>query len=504
MASYLLRREHILLDLGYSVIRDKEGSAKVQTKQKKVLPYVEFGISTSMGCKLPLYNWLAPILLSLVNFVALSSAQAQAQLTTQSSAQLSGQIQGPIPAAIQSVQVLHWWKSASEHKAIDVLAGRLAQENIVWHDAIIPGGSGIGAGIVLKSRILAGNAPEIAQLNGVMISQWANLGLLLEFDTVASSGKWDKLFFPTVWELIQPRGHLVAAPLGIHRINTLFYNKKIFSKYNLAPPETWDEFESAAELLQKKGIVPLAQSSEPWQIATLFETLLLSESDATFYRAAFVTKESRAFNDLRFFRALQRLRFLKKFMQLPVQEQSWIEVTHLLASGDAGMLVMGDWAKGELNAWGVPTDVGFACVAVPNTANYHLYDVDTLVMLAKDNASRASQEKVAQLAVSPLLQAEYNQIKGSISVLRNPDLSKMDSCSRSSWKMFSRGSAVQVPSLAHRMATDEISKDAIIAEIVRFFMDDTISIADTQNRLAAISHSLPKRKAGNDAQNTYR
>ena len=168
------------------------------------------------------------------------------------------------------------------------------------------------------------------------------------------------------------------------------------------------------------------------------------------------------------------------------------------------MLVMGDWAKGELNAWGVPTDVGFACVAVPNTANYHLYDVDTLVMLAKDNASRASQEKVAQLAVSPLLQAEYNQIKGSISVLRNPDLSKMDSCSRSSWKMFSRGSAVQVPSLAHRMATDEISKDAIIAEIVRFFMDDTISIADTQNRLAAISHSLPKRKAGNDAQNTYR
>jgi glucose/mannose transport system substrate-binding protein len=113
-------------------------------------------------------------------------------------------------------------------------------------------------------------------------------------------------------------------------------------------------------------------------------------------------------------------------------------------------------------------------------------------MLENGTLSLAAQEKIAQIAVSPAIQTEYNQLKGSISTLRNADLSKMDSWSRASWKLFARGSASQVPSLTHRMATDDISKDAIIAEIVRFFMDDTITIEDTQHRLASIVRSLPK------------
>ena len=395
-------------------------------------------------------------------------------------------------AHAQTVQVLHWWTSTSEEKAIAVLSGRLAQENIVWKNAVIPSGSGIGAGIVLKSRLLAGDAPEIAQLNGVMISEWAELGLLQELDGVASNAKWEKLLYPTVWHLIQPNGHPVAVPLGIHRINTLFFNRKIFARFNVAAPATWDEFELVAQKLQRAGITPLAQSSESWQLATLFETILLSESDANFYRDAFVNKNSQAFLDARFGRALSRFRSLKKYMPFPLNERSWIASARMLADGDAAMLVMGDWAKAELNSWGLATDVGFSCAAVPNTANYHLYDIDTLVMLNKGAAARMAQEKIAQIAVSPVMQAEYNQIKGSIPVLRNPDLSKLDSCAQASWKIFSRGTAAQVPSLAHRMATDEISKEAIVAELIRFFSNDNVAVSDAQRRLAAISHTLPK------------
>jgi glucose/mannose transport system substrate-binding protein len=78
--------------------------------------------------------------------------------------------------------------------------------------------------------------------------------------------------------------------------------------------------------------------------------------------------------------------------------------------------------------------------------------------------------------------------------LRNADQIKMDSCARSSWRVFSRGSASQVPSLAHDMATDGISKDAIIAELMSYFSDDSIPVAETQRRLGAITRSLPKAK----------
>ncbi|MDE2429133.1 MAG: extracellular solute-binding protein, partial [Burkholderiales bacterium] len=191
-------------------------------------------------------------------------------------------------------------------------------------------------------------------------------------------------------------------------------------------------------------------------------------------------------------RALKRFRALKKWMAAPVQERSWVDVTHRFADGAAAMMVMGDWAKAELNAWGVATDTGFSCVAVPQTENYHLYDIDTLVMLAGDGSHRAAQEKLAQLVLSPSVQAEYNQIKGSVPVLRNPDMSKMDSWARASWKLFARGPSAQVPSLTHRMATDEISKDAIVAEIRRFFMDEQISVSEAQRRLGAIARSLQK------------
>ena len=138
-----------------------------------------------------------------------------------------------------SLQVLHWWTSAGERKAVDVIAGKLAEENIQWRDAAIPGGAGLGASKVLKSMVLAGKAPEATQLNGIVFGEWADLGLLLELDDVATPGNWQKLLFPTVWSLVLNRGHVVAAPLGIHRINNLFYNKKIFDRLNLTPPKTW-------------------------------------------------------------------------------------------------------------------------------------------------------------------------------------------------------------------------------------------------------------------------
>ena len=401
---------------------------------------------------------------------------------------------GSSAAQPQALQVLHWWESASERAAINALAAKLGEENIQWREALIPGGSGVGASIVLKSRVLAGDAPEVAQLNGIVtLGEWADLNLLREFDSVAAAGKWDRLLFPTILALVQPRGHFVAAPLGIHRINTLFYNRKLFSQHDLAPPQSWEDFDRAAAKLQQAGVVPLAQSSEPWQVATLFETLVLAQSGPAFYRELFVKKDPHAFADARLGHALTRLRKLKKWMAAPIQERLWTAVARQFADGAAAMMVMGDFVKGELNAWGLATDGAFGCVAVPETGEYHLYDVDTLVLLATDSSHRPAQEKLAQIVMSPAIQSDYNQIKGSIPVLRNPDLSKMDSWSRASWKLFSRGAASQVPSLVHRMATDEMTKDAIIAVVHRYFMDDQISVAEAQRRLGAIARATAKK-----------
>lgn len=157
------------------------------------------------------------------------------------------------------------------------------------------------------------------------------------------------------------------------------------------------------------------------------------------------------------------------------------------------MFIMGDWVKGELNAWGRGTDDTFSCTAVPGTGDYHLYSVDTLAMPTQDYSHQHAQEKLARIVMSPTAQDDYNQFKGSISVRRTADKSRMDSCSRDSAQTFARGAAVLAPSLVHRMATDEASKDAIIVEVRDYFMNDRISATDAQQRMAAIIRSLSKR-----------
>jgi glucose/mannose transport system substrate-binding protein len=402
----------------------------------------------------------------------------------------------PAPAA--SLHTLHWWTSASERRAADVLDARLAEEGVAWKDDAIPGGAGVGAGKVLKSRVLAGDAPDAMQLIGISIGEWANAGLLLEIDKVAQADNWRGVLFPAISQLVEHRQHVFGVPLGIHRINSLFYNEKLFRKYKLAPPATWAELAQAARVLRAAGVTPLAQSSEPWQVATLFENLVLAEGGPAYYRALFVAQTAQATADRRLLQALERLRIMKAWTGKPVAERSWTDIVRQVASGEAAMVVMGDWAKGELNEWGLRAGADFGCIAMPGTGNYHLYSVDTLAMFASDYSHMPAQEKLASIAVRPSVQAEYNRLKGSVPVRRDADTARMDSCARASWSTFARGAAQQVPSLSHRMAADEGSREAIIAEIYRYFMDERITPGETQKRLDMILRGFRLRKRGNE------
>lgn len=411
----------------------------------------------------------------------------------------------PSVQAAATLQVLHWWTSPSERKAANALAARAADEGIEWKDAAIPGGAGIGAGKVLKSRVLAGDAPEVAQMIGVSIAEWADLGLLLEIDNVASAANWNSALFPTIQTLITHRKHVVAAPVGIHRVNTLFYNRALFAQLRIAPPQSWADFEAAAQKLKAAGITPLALSSEAWQVATLFENLVLAESGPEFYRQLFVRRDPAAAADQRTAQALQRLRIVKGWASGAIDERSWPDVARQFARREAAMMIMGDWAKPELRDQGMVQDEDFACGTAPGTGKYHLYSVDSFTMFGGDYRHMPAQEKMARLLVSMPVQLEYNGLKGSVPVRRDADPVRMDSCARASWSAFAQGAAVQAPSFVHRMATDEASRDAIIAEIHRYFLDDRSTPAEAQRRLGVLFRLFNLRGQGAfSAQDTDR
>ena len=395
---------------------------------------------------------------------------------------------GPGVAHAQSLDVLHWWTSASERRAADQLSALLAPTGVQWVDAAIPGGGGMAAVKVLKSRVLMGDPPDVAQLIGSTLTEWADVGLVLPLNAVAARQKWPQVLFPTVLGLVSYKGEVIAAPLGIHRINTLLYNRRLFARLDLKPPRSWAEFEVVARKFSAAGIKPLAWSDEAWQVATVFESLLLAEAGPALYRQMIVQRQSAAWVDPRVERALLRLRWLRSLSQAPV-EQAWTASAHELLDDNAAMLIMGDWASGELMAWGANPNSDFACVEVPGTAHMHLYSVDTLAMLVNARHHEALQEKMAETISAMPAQLAYNRIKGSVPVRRDlsaSGLASLGGCARDSWETFASPTAARVPSLAHRMAADEATKDAVAQALWRYLTDPRMDAREAQKRLASV------------------
>jgi len=396
------------------------------------------------------------------------------------------------PARAQTLDVLHWWTSVGERRAVEQLVQQLDKRGIAWNDAAIPGGGGSGAMKVLNSRVLARDPPDVAQVIGRTLADWSDLGLVLPLDEVALRNRWGASLFPVVQRVITHRGRIVAAPLGVHRINGLLYNQRVWARLKLPVPKTWDEVEQTAATLRRAGIAPFAWSDEPWQIATVFETLLLSEGGPALYAELAATQRWQAWQDPRVAKALARLRWLRKLNGETAIEQRWTASTRQLYLGEAGMLIMGDWARGELSAWDAQAGRDYGCTVVPGTAGMHLYSIDTLAMLVGKRERKAEQERMAEVVVSPAAQLAYNQAKGSVPVRDDVDPAQLDECARDSWQTLKRSDSPQLPSIAHRMAADEATKDALADALHRFVKDPGITPERAQERLVALIRSAAR------------
>jgi len=306
---------------------------------------------------------------------------------------------------------------------------------------------------------------------------------------VAAQQKWSQNVFPLVMDLATYKGNVIAAPLGIHRINSVIYNRRLFMELGARPPETWADLEVLAAKFRASGIKPIAWSDEAWQIATVFESLLLAEVGPTAYLDMVVMRKRSAWQNPGVERALKRLRWLRGLNGDVPQERQWTASAREIMGNSAAMMIMGDWAYGELLAWGASPHSDVGCVPVPGTARMHLYSVDTLAMLKSDRQATHQQAKFAESVVAMTTQLAFNRVKGAVPVRRDLTLTvlnTLDACARDSWETFASPSAARDPSLAHRMAADEATIDAVAQTLWRYVTDPRADTRVTQRRLAAV------------------
>ncbi|PJI38371.1 MAG: sugar ABC transporter substrate-binding protein [Rhizobium sp.] len=374
-----------------------------------------------------------------------------------------------------TVEVLHWWTSGGEAKAVGTLKEAFEKQGGKWEDSPIAGGGGDAAMTALRARVMAGNPPAAVQLKGPGIQEWADQGSLADVEDVAKAEKWDDVLPPTLAEIMKYKGKYVAAPVNVHRIDWMWINPTVLAKVGAEVPKTWDEFNAVADKLKAAGITPLAHGGQPWQDATVFETIVLSMG-ADFYRKALIELDQEALTGDTMVKVFDQLRKLRGYVDPGFSGRDWNLATAMVMNGEAGFQIMGDWAKGEFLAAGKVPGKDFICAPTPG--NGYSFNTDSFAFFKVSGEDRIEGQKVlASLIMSPEFQETFNLAKGSIPARTDIKLDKFDSCALKSYEDMT--AAVKnntfVPSMAHEMAVPRTVRGEFLDVVTNFFNSEMSS-----------------------------
>ena len=377
------------------------------------------------------------------------------------------------PAVAGEVEVLHWWTSGGEAKSVGELKKILESKGDKWKDFAVAGGGGETAMTVLKSRVVSGQPPTAAQVKGPGIQEWAREGVLANLDDVAKAGNWDSLLPPVVSNVMKYQGHYVAVPVNVHRVNWMWANPEVFKKAGAKIPTTWEEFAVAAEKIQKAGFIAVAHGGQPWQDATVFESVALGVGGADWYKKAFVELDQKALNSPQMEQSFATLRIVQKYIDKDAANRDWNLATAMVINGKAAMQFMGDWAKGEFTAAKKAPGKDYICMPAPGNKGSYTFNIDSFIMFAqKDPGAKTAQAHLAAAIMEPQFQEVFNLNKGSIPVRLGMNLDKFDQCAKDSAAEFVSASknGKLVPSWAHEMAMPPANKGAMF-DVVTSFMN---------------------------------
>lgn len=322
-------------------------------------------------------------------------------------------------------EVLHWWTSGGESAAVKVFAERFKAAGGTWVDTAIAGGTNARtAGI---NRIVGGNPPTVMQFNtGKQFDELVSNGLLSDLENVAKAGKWREVLPPAIVEATTRNGKFYAAPVNIHGIDWLWYNKKVFDQHGIAEPKTWPEAVAAGEKLKAAGLIGLAQGGQPWQERTLFNSVLVGHGGTDLFLQIYRDENLDAVKGAKFRDVAEVVRKLQGLVDPGSPGRNWNDATSMVITGKAGMQVMGDWAKGEFSSAGLTPGKEYGCAVIGEGG--YLMGGDVFVF--PKGGDSAVQAKMAGVMLDPATQIAFNTIKGSVPVRLDVDVSGMDACAQ--------------------------------------------------------------------------
>lgn len=122
----------------------------------------------------------------------------------------------------------------------------------------------------------------------------------------------------------------------------VWYNKAIFERLNLRPPQSWEAFIEICEILKKEGIPPLLSSLQLSWYATIWFSQLLMNEDPEFYMQ--LCHEKECYSDPRIEKIMSLWQdMLQKEYFTPPSTRMFTNGGHLWREEAFAMVLCGSW-----------------------------------------------------------------------------------------------------------------------------------------------------------------
>jgi len=333
-------------------------------------------------------------------------------------------------ADVKEVQMLHWWTSGGEAAALNVLKQYLAKEGYAWKDVPVAGGGGEGAMTALKAMVAAGNPPTASQILGYFALDYAEAGKLADISPLAQKEGWAKVIPTALQKFTTTNGKWDAVPINIHSVNWIWVNKAVMEKIGGSEPKNFDDLIALLDKAKKAGVIPLALGGQPWQEATMFDSVVMSTGGPDFYKKAFIDLDESALKSDTMKKAFDNLAKLRAYTDPNYAGRDWNLATAMVIKGDALLQVMGDWAKGEFKTANKEPGKDYMCYRFPGTDGSVIYNTDMFAFFKVSADRQAAQLALAEATMNPEVQSAFNVIKGSVPARTDVPDTAFDACGK--------------------------------------------------------------------------
>lgn len=217
------------------------------------------------------------------------------------------------------------------------------------------------AGEVLKTRVLAGDIPDVVNIypQSIELQEWAKAGY---FEDLSNKDylKRVKNHYADKYAI---NGKIYNIPYTANAYG-IYYNKDKFKELGLKVPETWEEFEELVDTIIAKGETPFAiAGADTWTLNGYHQLALATSTgggkEANDYLRfskpnAIKSSDSVLKDDFRLLDLFRK----KGAMQTNWQGAGYTDVVGAFARGDALMTPNGSWAITAINAQDPKFNVG--------------------------------------------------------------------------------------------------------------------------------------------------